>query len=94
MAVEVFDLQPMTNAEADALVRILAPALPEPLRIAVRERSDGVPLYIEQIVAEIARIGTDPGIETPMAVPDALYDALLTDLDVSAPALPVLRQPR
>ena len=89
--VKVLDLQPMTETEADALVKILAPELPEPLRIAVRERSDGVPLYIEQIVAEIARIGTDPGIETPMAVPDALYDALLTDLDVSAPALPVLQ---
>ena len=89
--VKVCDLQPMTETETDALVKALAPELPEPLRIAVRERSDGVPLYIEQIVAEIARIGAQPGIEAQTAVPDALYDALLTDLDVSAQAMPVLQ---
>ena len=88
--VKVFDLQPMTNAEADALVRTLAPALPEPLRIAVRERSDGVPLYIEQIVAELAASESAPGSEPTMTVPDALYDALLTDLDLSPAVLPVL----
>ena len=89
--VKVCDLQPMTETETDALVKALAPELPEPLRIAVRERSDGVPLYIEQIVAEIARIGAQSGIEAQTAVPDALYDALLTDLDVSAQAMPVLQ---
>ena len=66
--VKVCDLQPMTESETDALVKALAPELPEPLRIAVRERSDGIPLYIEQIVAEIARIGARSGIEAQTAI--------------------------
>jgi class 3 adenylate cyclase len=78
--VRVIDLHPMTDAEADQLARALAPTTPESVRLAARERGDGVPLYIEQILAE-----PDTG------VPDRLYDALLAQIDVSGRALLVLQ---
>lgn len=78
--VSVIDLHPMPDAEVDELATVLAPEAPASVRIAARERGDGIPRYVEQILAE-----------PDSAVPDPLYDALLAEIDVSARALRVLQ---
>jgi class 3 adenylate cyclase len=78
--VRVIDLQPMTDTEATELAQVLAPDAPESVRLAARHRGDGIPLYIEQILAE-----------PDTAVPDRLSDALSAEIDVSGRALLVLQ---
>jgi class 3 adenylate cyclase/tetratricopeptide (TPR) repeat protein len=78
--VKVFDLAPLTVEQTNELIGALNPALTASTRAQVADRCDGVPFYIEQVVADL----TDSG------VPEALYDSLFARLRASANAVPVL----
>ena len=52
---EVFDLAPLSDEQTDELITALNPGLPAEERASVAERCDGVPFYIEQVVAGLSR---------------------------------------
>jgi predicted ATPase len=78
--VKVFDLAPLTDAQADELIVALEPTASAEQRAAVRERCDGIPFYIEQIVAGLAETG----------VPEPLYEPLFAQLRTSANVVPLV----
>jgi predicted ATPase len=79
-AVKVFDLTPLTDEQADALITALNPTVTADDRAAVAGRCDGVPFYIEQVVNAISETG----------VPEALYEPLFARLRASANVVPVV----
>jgi tetratricopeptide (TPR) repeat protein len=83
--VEVFRLEPLTDDEADELIVSLHPEMSADARRAVRRRCDGVPLYIEEVVAKLKEQPTDAS--EAKAVPDTLYEALFARLRSSADAV-------
>lgn len=78
--VKTFDLQPLTDDEADDLILALDPTLAPDDRAAVKRRCDGIPFFIEQVVGELTEAG----------VPEALYDPLFARLRASANVVPVV----
>ena len=78
--VKVFDLAPLTDEQTDALITALNPDLTAEERAAVAGRCDGVPFYIEQVVAGLSETG----------VPEALYEPLFARLRASANVVPVV----
>ena len=83
--VKVVDLKPLTDEQTDTLVTALNPAVTADERAMVRDRCDGVPFYIEQVVAGLGEQPTDaPG------VPEGLYEPLFARLRATANVVPVL----
>jgi class 3 adenylate cyclase/tetratricopeptide (TPR) repeat protein len=80
--VTVFDLAPLTKEQTDELITALNPRLTADKRAAVAVRCDGVPFYIEHVLAELAA-GNG-------RVPEALYEPLFARLRASANAVPVV----
>jgi class 3 adenylate cyclase len=78
--VDVFDLKPLTEQQTDELIVALNPGLTPQEQATVRSRCDGVPFYIEQVVAGITEVG----------VPEALYEPLFARLRASADVVPVV----
>jgi hypothetical protein len=85
--VKVFDLAPLTAEQSNELVMALDPTLTEQQRIQICERGDGVPFYLEQVVAELQLAPADQGNGT--AVPERLYEPLLARLRASPAAVRV-----
>jgi class 3 adenylate cyclase len=91
----VLDLAPLSPSETGQLVDALSATLllrPE-ARDSLIARSDGIPLYVEELVVG-ARVGAghrrDAEAATPTeAVPDLLYDLLVARLDPAANLLSV-----
>ena len=73
-----FALAPLTDAESDELIAALYPDLSADGRRAVRRRCDGLPLFIEEIVAKLKEQPAD-SVESAH-VPDSLYEALFPRL--------------
>jgi class 3 adenylate cyclase len=84
---ELIDLEPLTDEESDHLISTLHPEVTPKERKAVRRRCDGVPLYIEEIVAKVREQPTEEA--SPDGVPDTLYDALFARLRSSTAAVRV-----
>ena len=78
--VTVFDLTPLTDAQTDKLVDELDPSASNEQKAVIRERCDGIPFYIEQVVAGLTETG----------VPETLYEQLFARLRASADAIPVV----
>ena len=78
--VTVFDLTALTDEQSDALITALNPTVTADERAAVVGRCDGVPFYIEQVVAGLTESG----------VPEALYEPLFARLRASTKVVPVL----
>jgi class 3 adenylate cyclase/tetratricopeptide (TPR) repeat protein len=78
--VKLFDLAPLTDGQSDALITALNPTLTAEERAVVVDRCDGVPFYIEQVVAGLSETG----------VPEALYEPLFARLRASADMVPVV----
>ena len=76
----VFDLAPLTDEQTDALITALDPDLKADERAAVAARGDGVPFYVEQIVAGLSQTG----------VPETLYEPLFARLRASPKVVPVV----
>ena len=85
---QVFNLKPLTDQEADELILALDPDMDAEVRGAVRRRCDGVPLYIEEVVAKLEEQPTDAS--QSVGVPDTLYEALLARLRSSDQAVLVV----
>ena len=85
---EMFHLRALSQNEADELIVALHPEVSADDRIAVRQRCDGVPLYIEEVVAKLKQHADDP--LTSAGVPDTLYEALFARLNSSTNALEVV----
>jgi class 3 adenylate cyclase len=86
--VKVFDLDPLSDEQADTLVTALDPTLSVKDRAAVVARCDGVPFYIEQIVRGLGE--TPGGGSAETGVPDALYEPLFARLRAIANVVPVV----
>jgi class 3 adenylate cyclase len=84
----VFELEPLTNDEADQLIVALHPEVTTDELRAVRRRCDGVPLYIEEVIAKLKRQPSDES--GSVGVPDTLYEALFARLRSSSNAIPVV----
>jgi class 3 adenylate cyclase len=80
----VYNLAPLTATESDSLVDALKPGLTEAQRDAVRCRCDGIPFYIEHLVAAL------DAARDAARVPDALYEPLLARLHAHPRLAPVL----
>jgi tetratricopeptide (TPR) repeat protein len=78
--VTVFDLTPLSDGQSDELMIALNPGLSADERALVAGRCDGVPFYIEQIMAGLTESG----------VPEALYEPLFARLRATANVVPVL----
>lgn len=85
---ETFNLGPLTGDETDELTVALFPDVTADERAAVRRRCDGVPFYIEEVVAKLR--DQPSGQATSVGVPDTLYEALFARLQSSPDALPVV----
>ena len=72
--VTVCDLAPLTAEESNELIVALDATVTEQQRVQIRNRCDGVPFYIEQVVAELAVAPPDQGNLAP--VPETLYEPL------------------
>jgi class 3 adenylate cyclase/tetratricopeptide (TPR) repeat protein len=83
--VKVFDLAPLTDEQTDELVMALDPTLTAEDRAAVRDRCDGVPFYVEQVVAGLEAVRADGA-----RVPEALYEPLFARLRASPDVVPVV----
>ena len=86
---EIFEVKPLTDEETDQLIVALNPAMSDDAQAAVRRRCDGVPLYIEEVVAKVNEQSTDAWEST--GVPDTLYEVLLARLKSTDNALPVVQ---
>jgi predicted ATPase len=85
---EVFELSPLTDDETDKLIAALHPEMSARDRRAVGRRCDGVPLYIEVVVAKLKEQPTDAADSA--LVPDTLYEALFARLRSSEEAIRVV----
>ncbi len=83
--VTLFELSPLTDEQSDALINALDPSVTDAQRAAIRSRCDGVPFYIEHVVAELDAAGAESG------VPEPLYEPLFARLHhPHADAVPVV----
>ncbi len=76
--VEVFELAPLSVEDSERLITALYPAVTEAEKHAIRRRCDGVPLYIEEVVAKLRDQPSDSS--STAGVPDTLYEALFVRL--------------
>ena len=84
----VFPVTPLSDADADKLVRALHPDLKSEARNEVHKRCDGIPLYIEEVVAKLKEQPSDAS--QPAQVPDTLYETLFARLRSGKNTLPVV----
>ena len=93
-AMTTLPLGRLERSDALTIVRgIAGQALPESLVATIVERSDGVPLFIEEstkAVFEARNVGGNPGGQaaqtvTPLTVPASLRDSLMARLDRLSP---------
>ncbi|WP_024441227.1 adenylate/guanylate cyclase domain-containing protein [Mycobacterium sp. UM_WGJ] len=85
---KVFELAPLTATQTDELIAVLNPALPGAERAEVQRRCDGVPLYIEEVVAKLHEQPQDAAGWA--RVPDALYEPLFSRLRASSNTIQVV----
>jgi class 3 adenylate cyclase/tetratricopeptide (TPR) repeat protein len=86
------ELAPLTPAGRLALIDALEEDLTEQERLALASRSDGIPLYVEELVrAGAVHHPTSAGEAAPVpgSVPEALYEPLVARLYSTPAALPV-----
>ncbi len=72
--VVIFELAPLTDEQSDELIDALEPSVTDPQRVAIRNRCDGVPFYIEHVIGELDVAGPES------RVPEALYEPLFARL--------------
>jgi class 3 adenylate cyclase len=84
---QIFELQPLTDDEAAQLIVALHPGVTSKEQRAVRRRCDGIPLYIEEVIAKLREQPSDQS--TSVGVPDTLYEALFARLQSSSNAVKV-----
>jgi len=89
---ETIELQPLTPPARLALIEALQEGVSEPERLALAARSDGIPLYLEELVRAGQakhRAGAADAAPIPGSVPNVLYEPLVARLYATPMALPV-----
>jgi class 3 adenylate cyclase len=87
---EAIELHPLTFGGRLELIDALEDGLPEEERLALATRSDGVPLYLEELVrAGASASAPDSAAPVPGSVPAALFELLVARLEATRDALPV-----
>jgi class 3 adenylate cyclase len=87
--VEVLEVGPLADAERLELIRALRPGdLSLDAQLVIATRSDGVPLYLEELVRgadDATVLGSGPTVVSSAtdAVPDVLYEPLFSRLDAT-----------
>ena len=84
----VFEVAPLSDPDADKLVLALHPGLKSKARNEVRDRCDGIPLYIEEVVAKLKEQPSGSGASSQ--VPDTLYETLFARLRSGTNTLPII----
>ncbi|MGH7291217.1 MAG: ATP-binding protein, partial [Myxococcota bacterium] len=84
----VLQVKPLTKSEADEFVHALHPGLRSKARSEVQKRCDGIPLYIEEVVAKLKDQPSDT--RELSEVPDTLYETLFARLQSGRNTLPVV----
>ena len=84
----VFEVTALSDADTDKLVRALDPELTSEVRSEVHKRCDGIPLYIEEVVAKLKEQPSDG--RQSLQVPDTLYETLFARLRSGKNTLPVV----
>lgn len=84
----VFELRPLSKSESNQLILALDPTMSADAQLQVRRRCDGVPLYIEEVVAKLKNQSGDGA--SAAGVPDSLYEALFARLRSSTEATQVV----
>jgi class 3 adenylate cyclase/tetratricopeptide (TPR) repeat protein len=87
-------LNPLSRADAEALVRDISPSTlpPEPLVSFVLDRGEGVPLFIEELTKTALEAGLPLDTSLPKRrsttsdIPNSLHSSLLARLDKLGPA--------
>ena len=93
--VETIDLEPMSERDCGALVDAICADLPidEEIRRDVIERSDGIPLYVEELIANVRQgvssLAGGTTVRPAGIVPDLLYDLLAARSASPPEAIPV-----
>jgi hypothetical protein len=87
--VDQFDLAPLTDEQTDELIGAIDPTVGDEERAQVRSRCDGVPFYIEQVVAGLEMTSSDGP-----HVPDALYEPLFARLRAATTSCRWWKPPR
>src|SRR5271165_95252 len=88
---ETIEPQPLTLAGRLTLIDALHEGVGEHDRLALAARSDGIPLYLEELVRAGAaqRPATSDAAPMPGSVPNVLYEPLVARLYATPGALPV-----
>jgi class 3 adenylate cyclase len=87
---EAVELRPLTLAGRLELIDALEGGLPEEDRLALAARSDGVPLYVEELVrAGASTYPADAAAPVPGSVPAVLYEPLVARLYSTPEAIPL-----
>jgi len=84
----LFEVKALSDADTDKLVHALHPDLEREARSEVQKRCDGIPLYIEEVVAKLKE--QPPGAGQSPQVPDTLYETLFARLRSGKDTLPVV----
>jgi class 3 adenylate cyclase/tetratricopeptide (TPR) repeat protein len=80
--VTVLTLARLAPADTEAIaLRLAASAIPRELIERLVSRSDGVPLFIEELTRAVLEAGLKPDARSPVQVPDTLQASLLSRLD-------------
>ncbi len=85
---QILELKALSDAEADELIHSLHPGMAREAQQAIRQRCDGIPLYIEEVVAKLKEQPSDAA-HSPQ-VPETLYETLYARLRSSTNALLVV----
>jgi class 3 adenylate cyclase len=78
---QTYRLSPLSDEESDTLIQALHSELTPAARASVRQRCDGIPLYIEEVVAKLKDMSE--ATDESARVPDTLYEALMARLQSS-----------
>ncbi|MGE2736115.1 ATP-binding protein [Mycolicibacterium vaccae] len=84
----LFDVEPLSDTDTDALIVALAPDAAPEVRRSVQQRCDGVPLYIEEVVTALNQAAAPA--QPADNVPDSLYESLLSRLRATRNTVPVV----
>ncbi len=86
---ETIALRPLSDHGCLALVSALAPGLPDDQRRALAARSNGIPLFVEELARVRPAAADGAAAPVPGSVPDPLYEPLVAHLYAAPAALPV-----
>jgi class 3 adenylate cyclase/tetratricopeptide (TPR) repeat protein len=81
----------LSRRETEAMIRGVAPDLPAAMLAQLVAKTDGVPLFIEELTKSVAESSTNVGFGAAIEIPATLQAALHTRLDRLAPIRQIIQ---